>query len=77
VSRDHRAVRIGDMKLVADNERPWELYDLAVDRTELNDLVTNRPTEVAAMENRYQTCADSVGVIRYSELEKKFEIPRE
>ncbi|HEY4248614.1 MAG TPA: arylsulfatase [Lacunisphaera sp.] len=73
----NRAVRIGDMKLVADNERPWELYDLAVDRTELNDLIASRPAEAVTLENRYQTWADSVGVIRYSELEKKFRIPKE
>jgi arylsulfatase A-like enzyme len=73
----NRAVRIGDMKLVADNESPWELYDLSVDRTELNDLAATRATEVVAMEKRYQKWADSVGVIRYSELEKKFKIPRE
>jgi len=73
----NRAVRIGDMKLVADNESPWELYDLAVDRTELHDLAASRTSDVAAMENRYQTWANSVGVIRYSELEKKFRIPQE
>jgi len=65
------------MKLVADNESPWELYDLAVDRTELHDLAASRTSDVAAMENRYQTWANSVGVIRYSELEKKFRIPQE
>ena len=32
------AIRKGDMKLVRHNGGDWELYDLAKDRTELNDL---------------------------------------
>jgi arylsulfatase len=38
----HRAVRRGDLKLVALRDKPWELYDLARDRTESDDL-TKRP----------------------------------
>lgn len=35
----NRAIRLGDWKLVAKGEQgPWELYDLARDRSELNDL---------------------------------------
>jgi arylsulfatase A-like enzyme len=73
----NRAVRIGDLKLVADSESPWELYNLAEDRTELHDLAASRPDDVAAMEKRYETWAQSVGVIKYSELERKFKIPRD
>jgi arylsulfatase len=32
------AVRIGKWKLVRKYSEPWELYDMALDRTELNDL---------------------------------------
>ncbi len=73
----NRAVRVGDMKLVADSESPWELYNLAEDRTELHDLAASHPTEVVAMAKRYKTWADSVGVLDYAELEKKFKIPRD
>ncbi|MFT7036658.1 MAG: arylsulfatase A-like enzyme, partial [Cyclobacteriaceae bacterium] len=34
----NRAIRKGDWKLVAEFEKEWELYDLAQDPTELNDL---------------------------------------
>jgi arylsulfatase len=38
------AIRVGDMKLVRQGKNAaWELYDLAVDRTELHDLVTEKP----------------------------------
>jgi arylsulfatase len=37
----NRAIRIGDWKLVAAGENgPWELYNLAVDRAETNNLAT-------------------------------------
>jgi arylsulfatase len=32
------AVRWGRWKLVREYEKPWELYDIEADRTELNDL---------------------------------------
>lgn len=73
----NRAVRVGDFKLVADNDSPWELYNLANDRTELHDLAAANPDQVAALEKRYDAWAQSVGVIKYSELERKFKIPRE
>ncbi len=39
----HRAVRQGKWKLVALDDRPWELYDFTEDRTELNDLASEQP----------------------------------
>jgi arylsulfatase len=44
-----RAVRIGSWKLVAGRKGPWELYNLATDRTELNDLARQDPERLAAM----------------------------
>jgi arylsulfatase A-like enzyme len=44
-----RAVRIGSMKLVSLKSGPWELYDLATDRTELNDLASQQPQRVQTM----------------------------
>jgi arylsulfatase A-like enzyme len=43
----NRAVRVGDFKLVAAGaDGPWELYDLASDRAESNDLAASRPDTV-------------------------------
>ena len=44
-----KAVRLGDWKLVALPGKPWELYNLKVDRTELTDLAQQEPQRVAAM----------------------------
>jgi arylsulfatase len=44
---DNRALRVGDWKLVAAGaDGPWELYDLASDRGESNDLAKQRPEKV-------------------------------
>ncbi len=47
---DHRAVIAGDMKLVSDWGRPWELFNLATDRTELHDLTKAQPEQAASLE---------------------------
>ncbi len=44
------AVRKGDWKLVRlKQEIPWELYDMAKDRSEMNDLAGEQPDRVAAL----------------------------
>lgn len=45
----NRAVRAGDWKLVAMHNRPWELYDMATDRSELKDLSRDQPERVKTM----------------------------
>lgn len=45
-----RAVRQGDWKLVAAEEGPWELYHLAVDESETNDLAAREPERVKQLE---------------------------
>ena len=45
----HRAIRVGDWKLVASGDGLWELYDLAEDRTETTDLATRFPERVEAL----------------------------
>jgi len=50
----NRAVRMGSWKLVSGKDRPWELYDLATDRTELRDLATEQPERVAALEKEFE-----------------------
>ena len=46
----NRAVRVGDWKLVAAKGDPWELYDLASDRTETMNLAAAQPERVATLE---------------------------
>lgn len=50
----NRAIRIGRWKLVSAKGGPWELYDLATDRTELNDLAHQHPDRVDAMAKAFE-----------------------
>ena len=59
----NRAVRAGDWKLAWDRKvKRWELYDLAADRTETNDLAAEHPDRVAAMADAWQDWARRTGV---------------
>ncbi|MGE0755901.1 MAG: arylsulfatase [Pirellulaceae bacterium] len=46
----NRAVRVGDWKLVAANEQPWELFDLSRDRSETRNLAAEMPGKVRELE---------------------------
>jgi len=66
---DHQAahaLRDGDWKIVWSKRMPdplkWELYNLAEDRCETNDLALHYPQRVAAMEARWKKWAARVGV---------------
>ncbi len=62
------AVRVGDFKLVRRHGRDWELYDMAADRTELNDLAgRNAPLE-ADLKRAYGAWAEACGVEEWSAL---------
>jgi arylsulfatase A-like enzyme len=50
-----KAVRMGYWKLVTPPGKPWELYDLRVDRTELANLARQQPKRVAAMAQVFET----------------------
>ncbi len=67
----NRALRLGPLKLVADNDAPWELYDLEADRTELHDLVDRFPDAVKAMARSYEDWANRVGAEEFNSLRKK------
>ena len=54
----NRAVRVGDMKLVATKQGPWELFDLAADRCETRNLAASEPGKVAALEAEWNRIAD-------------------
>lgn len=58
----NRAAHIGDWKLVADGEKgPWELYNLAEDRTELKNRIKDLPDKAAALEKQWHAWARRVG----------------
>ena len=57
------AVRIGKWKLVRDYPKPWELYDMEADRTELTDLAAKHPDRVREMAAQYEAWAKRCGVI--------------
>lgn len=64
------AFREGQWKLVKRWDRDaWELYDMEVDRCELNDLANDFPDLRMALIEKYQAWADRVGVIEWSKLE--------
>ena len=62
----NRAVRFGDWKLVARHRRQqtrWELYDLASDRTESEDLAPSQPGRVERMAKAWDAWASRCGVL--------------
>jgi arylsulfatase len=58
----NRAVRVGDWKLQAFNGRPWHLYNMVVDRTELHDLAGEEAGRVKEMKGLYEAWAKRCGV---------------
>ena len=55
-----RALRDGDWKLVSYQSEPWELYNIAEDRTERHDLAAKHPEIVARMEKEWTRLATDV-----------------
>jgi arylsulfatase len=64
----NRAIRQGKWKLVAEHGRPWELYDLDADRTELHNLAAQKPPLVEELSRRYAQWAAKVGVVPWDEI---------
>lgn len=59
----NRAVRKGDWKLVAKGANgPWELYNIATDRSELTDLSGIRPEKVAELSALWEAYAQRADV---------------
>ncbi len=59
----NRAIRVGDWKLVADRNGPWELYDLTTDRTESHDLSRQQPAKVRELAGHWQRLWDGFAAI--------------
>ncbi len=55
-----RGLRDGDWKLVSFRRQPWALYNIADDRTELNDLAAHYPERVEQMVQQWQDIAEHV-----------------
>jgi len=55
----NRAIRVGDWKLVAARNAPWELYDLRTDRAEQHNLAPEMPEKVNELEEMWQRQTDS------------------
>jgi arylsulfatase len=53
----NRAVRMGDWKLVAKHGKPWELYDISVDRIETNNLIDEKPELASKLKAMYEAYA--------------------
>jgi arylsulfatase A-like enzyme len=62
------AVRRGRWKLVREYPRPWELYDIHADRTELHDRATDYPDIVEELAVEWQSWADQVGVVAWDRM---------
>jgi arylsulfatase A-like enzyme len=54
----NRAIRVGEWKLVAAKDQPWELYDMATDRTETHNLASQQPDRVRELADRWQRLHD-------------------
>ena len=57
-----RTIRIGDWKMSALPEHKWELFNLAADHTETNDLSSEFPVKVAEMNKVWENWAYTIGV---------------
>lgn len=62
------AIRLGKWKLVKKYGFEWELYDMSLDRTELNDLAKQYPDVVNRLRQTYDAWAKRVGVIPRSKI---------
>jgi arylsulfatase len=60
----NRAIRQGDWKLVAKGVKgKWELYNLADDRTELDNLAEQMPERVEQLTAKWQAYAERANVL--------------
>jgi arylsulfatase len=66
------AVRNGHWKLVRQAARPWELYDIDTDPTELRDVAAIYPHVVQSLSQAWQAWADTSGVKNWSDIVRAY-----
>ncbi len=64
----NRAVRKGKWKLVNRHPDDWELYDLELDRTEMNNVANDHPETVTELTALYDAWAKRCHVMPWAEL---------
>ncbi|GAG28307.1 unnamed protein product, partial [marine sediment metagenome] len=64
----NKCARRGKWKLVTKHPGDWELYDMELDRTELNDLSGEHPEIVAELSALYDAWADRANVRPWLEV---------
>ena len=66
----NRAIRVGDRKLVAaGKDGAWELYDLATDRTETQNLAREQPERVRELARRWEERRDEFAATARQDLQ--------
>jgi arylsulfatase len=61
----NRAIRVGDWKLISTgDEGPWELYDLAKDRSEQKNLAAAEPDRVRRLASKWKEIDDGFSTVR-------------
>jgi arylsulfatase A-like enzyme len=67
------AVRLGDWKLVRGFGGEWELYSMALDRTELHDVASDNPQVVRELRSLYEAWAERADVIPWQRIVELYE----
>jgi arylsulfatase A-like enzyme len=65
------AARVGNFKLVRKFQKPWELYDMETDRTELHDLSKGNQAMLKKLTAAYEGWAQAIGVVDWNLLKPK------
>ncbi len=65
---EHRAIRVGDWKLVAAKGTPWELYDLKTDRAEQHNLAAQSPGKAQELAALWEQQADAFTALARQDL---------
>jgi arylsulfatase len=63
----NRAIRVGDCKLVASKGTPWELYHLATDRAERDNVAAQFPDRVRELEALWEAETDRMTALSRTE----------
>ena len=71
----HRAIRVGDWKLVGDSDKPWELYNLVKDRGESENLAASHPEKVMELELAWLKEADALRRLAQQDLPANLTAP--